>query len=113
MQQVQTAQSGTQKMRTQIKRGNPWSQFLLLSTRYLELLRNDVGNLLILLLQAPVIALMLVLMAHFEIGTGIFDANKLTGCSTRIITACWTTLPAPGPADRADRLSAGRTFSEC
>lgn len=76
-----------QKARTQIKRGNPWSQFVLLSTRYLELLRNDVGNLLILLLQAPVIAVMLVLMARFEVGTGIFDANKLTQCSTRIITS--------------------------
>ncbi len=87
MEQARTAQASQSKARMQVKRGNPWAQFLLLSTRYLELLRNDVGNLLILLLQAPVIAVMLVLMAHFEIGTGIFDANKLTECSTRIITA--------------------------
>src|SRR5205807_1545222 len=78
------AVSKTQK---RVKRGNPWAQFLLLSTRYLELLKNDVGNLLILLLQAPVIAVMLVLMARFEVGTGIFDATKLTECSTRIITS--------------------------
>ncbi|HEU5378949.1 MAG TPA: FHA domain-containing protein [Ktedonobacteraceae bacterium] len=85
------ASSGTlvvsQKARMRIKRGKPWSQFLLLSTRYLELLKNDVGNLLILLLQAPVIAVMLVLMARFEVGSGIFDANKLTQCSTSVITA--------------------------
>jgi ABC-type multidrug transport system ATPase subunit/pSer/pThr/pTyr-binding forkhead associated (FHA) protein len=34
------------------KRGNPLKQFRLLSMRYIELLRNDVGNLLILFLQA-------------------------------------------------------------
>src|SRR5579875_1331828 len=44
------------------KRGNPWKQFSLLSRRYLELLKNDTGNLLILLLQAPVIGLILFLM---------------------------------------------------
>src|SRR6266705_1889979 len=37
----------------QPKRGNPWKQFVLLSLRYIELLKNDLGNLLILLLQAP------------------------------------------------------------
>jgi biopolymer transport protein ExbD len=59
----------------------------LLSTRYLELLKNDVGNLLILLLQAPVIAIMLVLMVRFEVGAGIFDAGKLVQCSTQILTS--------------------------
>jgi ABC transport system ATP-binding/permease protein len=44
------------------KRGNPWKQFSLLSRRYLELLKNDTGNLLILLLQAPIIGLILFLM---------------------------------------------------
>ena len=68
------------------RRGKGWSQFLLLSTRYLELLKNDAGNLLILLLQAPVIAIMLVLMVRFEIGTGVFDANKLVQCHTQILT---------------------------
>ena len=87
IQQSQAALPAATKTRMQVKRGKPWSQFLLLSTRYLELLRNDVGNLLILLLQAPVIAVMLVLMARFEVGSGIFDATKLTGCSTRIITS--------------------------
>ncbi len=69
------------------RQGKGWSQFLLLSTRYLELLKNDAGNLLILLLQAPVIAIMLVLMVRFEIGTGVFDANKLVQCHTQILTA--------------------------
>lgn len=73
--------------RRRVSYGKGWSQFLLLSMRYLELLKNDRGNLLILLLQAPVIALMLVLMVRFEIGTGVFDANKLVQCRTSILTA--------------------------
>lgn len=77
----------SQKPPKRQKRGNPFSQFILLSWRYIELLKNDVGNLLILLLQAPVIALLLVLMVRFEIGTGVFDANKLVQCSTRIVTS--------------------------
>ena len=79
-------QPAAEKAQKRVKRGNAWSQFLLLSTRYLELLKNDKGNLLILLLQAPVIATMLVLMARFEVGPGIFDANSLTQCRTQILT---------------------------
>ncbi|GHO93348.1 ABC transporter ATP-binding protein [Reticulibacter mediterranei] len=61
------------------KRGNPWRQFRILSARYLELLRNDVGNLMILLLQAPIIGLILFLMA----GHGTFDATSITNCPLR------------------------------
>ncbi|HEX9038397.1 MAG TPA: FHA domain-containing protein [Ktedonobacterales bacterium] len=67
--------------------GKGWSQFLVLTRRYLELLRNDRVNLLILLLQAPVIALLLVVMLHFEIGGGIFNSNAITLCQTQIATA--------------------------
>jgi ABC-type multidrug transport system ATPase subunit/pSer/pThr/pTyr-binding forkhead associated (FHA) protein len=72
--------------RARFRGGRGWSQFFLLATRYLELLKNDTGNLLILLLQAPVIAVMLVLMVRFEVGMGIFDANQLTQCRTQILT---------------------------
>jgi ABC-type multidrug transport system ATPase subunit/pSer/pThr/pTyr-binding forkhead associated (FHA) protein len=81
-----TTQPGVGKTQKRVKRGNAWSQFMLLSTRYLELLKNDVGNLLILLLQAPVIGIMLVLMVRFEVGAGVFDANKLVQCRTQILT---------------------------
>ncbi len=81
-----TAQLGAKKTQRQVRRGHGWSQFTLLSTRYLELLKNDVGNLLILLLQAPVIAIMLVLMVRFEVGAGIFDAGQLVQCRTQILT---------------------------
>lgn len=61
------------------KRGNPWRQFGILSARYLELLRNDVGNLMILLLQAPIIAIILFLLA----GHGTFDATSVANCPLR------------------------------
>ncbi|GCE47836.1 ABC-type multidrug transport system ATPase subunit [Thermosporothrix hazakensis] len=58
------------------KRGNPFRQFGILSIRYLELLRNDVGNLLILLLQAPIIGLILFFMAQ----PYIFKETSLVSC---------------------------------
>ncbi len=61
------------------KRGNPWRQFSLLSLRYLELLKNDVVNLLILILQAPLIALILYLLLTPG-GHGIFDPTTIAGC---------------------------------
>ncbi len=74
------------------KRGDPWKQFALLSMRYIELLKNDVGNLLILLLQAPIIGLILMLIAKvvysadtlFPKLTGLtpFDAERMFGGSS-------------------------------
>ncbi|HEX9133253.1 MAG TPA: FHA domain-containing protein [Ktedonobacteraceae bacterium] len=61
------------------KRGNPWKQFSLLSRRYLELLKNDRGNLFILLLQAPIIAAILVLMLSSG-GHGTFDPSSVAKC---------------------------------
>ncbi len=70
----------------QPKRGNPWKQFGLLSSRYMELLKNDVGNLLILLLQAPVIGIILFLLTNpmaFSVGS---DSNSLLFCPPRTTT---------------------------
>lgn len=83
----QARQPEGEQKRRKVRAGHGWSQFLLLSARYLELLKNDVGNLLILLLQAPVIAVMLVLMVRFEIGAGIFNADQLVQCRTQILTS--------------------------
>src|SRR5579883_921080 len=58
------------------KRGNPWRQFRLLSERYLNLLWNDKGNLAILLLQAPIIAIILYLMT----AGGAFSATSMVTC---------------------------------
>ena len=80
-------QSGEVRKQKHTRHGRGWSQFSLLSIRYLELLKNDMGNLLILLLQAPVIAVMLVLMVRFEIGAGVFNANQLAQCRTQILSS--------------------------
>lgn len=69
------------------KRGNGWKQFSLLCLRQMELLKNNVSNLAILLLQAPFIALVLMLLVRFEIGTGIFDTNQVVRCAPQIVTA--------------------------
>ncbi len=97
------ADTDTAKTAQRVKRGNAWSQFILLSTRYLELLKNDVGNLLILLLQAPIIAVMLVLMVRFEVGAGVFDANKLVQCRPQIlVNAQPLGVPQGKPSEQID-----------
>jgi ABC-type multidrug transport system ATPase subunit/pSer/pThr/pTyr-binding forkhead associated (FHA) protein len=83
------------------KRGNPWKLFVLLCMRHVELLKNDPGNLLILLLQAPLVALLLMLMVRFEIGGGIFDPNSIVQCRTQILTSSGP-LALPGISNVAD-----------
>jgi ABC-type multidrug transport system ATPase subunit/pSer/pThr/pTyr-binding forkhead associated (FHA) protein len=79
--------NGHAKARLRPKRGNPLKQFLLLAQRNLELLKNNRSNLIILLLQAPLIALLLVLLVRFEVGTGLFDTNNVVQCSPQIFTS--------------------------
>ncbi len=78
------------------KRGNPFKQFFLLSQRNLELLKNDQANLIILLLQAPLIALLLMLLIRFEVGAGVFDANNVVQCAPRISTTRISLPPQSG-----------------
>ena len=78
------------------KRGNPLQQFLLLNQRNLELLKNDTSNLIILLLQAPLIALLLMLLIRFEVGAGIFNANNVVQCAPRISTTKIALPPQTG-----------------
>src|SRR5262249_8228956 len=60
--------TGANVIHRSYRHANPWRQFSLLSRRYLHLIKNDGANLLILLLQAPVIALILYYLA----GQGTF-----------------------------------------
>ncbi|MFL5666732.1 MAG: FHA domain-containing protein [Ktedonobacteraceae bacterium] len=82
------------------KRGNPWKQFTLLTTRNLELFKNNVPNLLVLLLQAPLVALLLILLVRFEIGPDLFNPNNIVQCRTQILTPSGP-LPIPQLADRS------------
>jgi len=86
--------NGKPKVIKRPKRRNPLKQFLLLSRRNIELIKNDKNTLIILLLQAPLIALLLSLMVRFEIGTGIFDQSKVVQCSPQIIQTTVLTNPA-------------------
>ena len=91
----QPAQPVTKKSKV-VKRGNPFTQFGLLFQRNMELLINDRGNLIILLLQAPLIALFLMLLIYFEVGTGLFDANKVIQCTPQLINSSFVTQQNPG-----------------
>ena len=68
--------SGATGALKQPMRGNPWKQFMLLSMRYIELLKNDRGSLMILLLQAPIIALILFLLAAPD----VFSRTNIVNC---------------------------------
>jgi ABC-type multidrug transport system ATPase subunit len=69
-QQVQTRQVSTLPPP---RRSHPFKQFVLLVRRYVELLYNDPVNLLILLLQAPIIAAILLALTR----TNIFASHTL------------------------------------
>ncbi len=83
----ESALHGRAKGAQRAKRGNPFKQFLLLSQRNFELLKNNRSNLAILLLQAPLIALLLMLLVRFEVGTGLFNTDNVVQCSPRIFTS--------------------------
>ena len=68
--------SGATVALKQPMRGNPWKQFMLLSMRYIELLKTDRGNLMILLLQAPIMALILFLLASPD----VFSHTNIVNC---------------------------------
>jgi ABC transport system ATP-binding/permease protein len=61
---------------TRMRRSNPWRQFSLLARRYLHLIKNDTGNVLLLLLQAPIIGAILYLLAS----STTFTATSIATC---------------------------------
>lgn len=83
----QMPRASTQFLREQqqqakvVRRGTLWRQFLLLSQRYLELLRNDKGNLALLLLQAPIIGLLILLLIK-GVGPDGFNTSSILLCPT-------------------------------
>ncbi|GAC1350133.1 MAG: hypothetical protein NVSMB27_29740 [Ktedonobacteraceae bacterium] len=85
------------------KRGNPFSQFMLLFRRQLELFRNNTSNLVLLFLQAPLIGMLLVLLIRAEVGTGIFDPGNVVQCAPQIFQTTVATNPA-APAGSSQPL---------
>lgn len=79
------------------RRGSLWRQFRLLSLRYLELLKNDRGNLVILLLQAPIIGLMLLFFIK-GVGPDGFSTDLVLRCPTTaaiIAASGYPDVPTP------------------
>jgi len=72
----------TMQAARQPKRAHLFKQFVLLTLRYLELLWNDKANLAILLLQAPVIAFILVFMIQYLIGNNVFSSTEVVQCNS-------------------------------
>ncbi|HEX6121953.1 MAG TPA: ATP-binding cassette domain-containing protein, partial [Ktedonobacterales bacterium] len=97
-----TSAATTARKHTQ--RRNPVAQFALLAQRNLELIRNNRSNLIILLLQAPVIALVLMLLIRFEIGAGLFNPDKVLQCAPQITQTVVTTTPTTDNPTGALRL---------
>jgi ABC transport system ATP-binding/permease protein len=91
------------------KRSKSWRQFAWLSMRYIELLKNDFGNLLILLLQAPIIGLIMLLFIHFGIDPGGFDPANVVQCPTTAQILTVDGLPdIPNPPKDAQFKSCSR-----
>ena len=81
------------------RKGRSWRQFVILSQRYLELLKNDRGNLAILLLQAPLIGLLLLVFIKAA-GPGGLDPGNVVQCpATATIVAAVGYPDVPTPAD--------------
>jgi ABC-type multidrug transport system ATPase subunit/pSer/pThr/pTyr-binding forkhead associated (FHA) protein len=86
------------RKRKRSKRGNPFKQWLLLSQRHLELLKNDLPTLLLLLLQTPLMAVLLLLLIRFELGASIFDGNHIVQCLPQIRTSTGVLALPDAPA---------------
>jgi ABC transport system ATP-binding/permease protein len=101
--------NGHTKTPKRVKSGNPFKQFALLSQRNLELLKNDRSNLIILLLQAPLIALLLMLLVRFEVGSGLFNSGNVVQCTPHIFTSSAVSQTNPsgllGPSGQGQKTS--------
>jgi ABC-type multidrug transport system ATPase subunit len=77
------------------KRGGFWQQFALLSRRRLELLRNDLPTLLILVLQAPLLGLLLMTLIRFGLGADLLEGNSIVRCQPQLRTPSGQVLVIP------------------
>jgi ABC transport system ATP-binding/permease protein len=84
-------------------------QLVLLTQRNVELLKNNRSNLITLLLQAPLLALLLMLLVRFEIGTGIFNASSVVQCVPQIVQTMVRTTPSAANPTGAVRIGVATT----
>ncbi|HEX6122263.1 MAG TPA: ABC transporter permease, partial [Ktedonobacterales bacterium] len=80
------------------KRGiSRFKQFTLLTHRQLELLRNDRVTLLLFLLQAPLMAILVIMLIRSSAGPGLFDQNKAVQCAPQIMQSVVAPSGTSGP----------------
>ena len=94
------------------KRVGQWRQFCFLTLRSIELLKNDIGTLLILLLQAPIIGFLLIVLIKYGIGTGVFSVDSIVQCPTsqHILTATGA-IQVPDMTHRVMSISCARVVN--
>jgi ABC-type multidrug transport system ATPase subunit/pSer/pThr/pTyr-binding forkhead associated (FHA) protein len=93
------------------KHGGFWKQFTLLSLRRLELLKNDVPTLLVLLLQAPLVAVLLMVLIRFGLGAGILDGDSIIQCQPQIRTSTGQVLIVPGISTEGNAVTCDRVLN--
>jgi ABC-type multidrug transport system ATPase subunit/pSer/pThr/pTyr-binding forkhead associated (FHA) protein len=79
-------------------------QVLLLTRRQMELLCNDRSTLVLQLVQAPMLALVVMLLVRSSSGTGLFDPSKVVQCQPQILQSVVTAPPGQPPARGAVQL---------
>jgi ABC-type multidrug transport system ATPase subunit/pSer/pThr/pTyr-binding forkhead associated (FHA) protein len=99
-------QQGKQKKLKTPRHKHPFAQYRLLCRRYFELLKNDRANLALLLLQAPIIALILFALVKASVGPGGFNVNHIVECprTAQVFTSAgFPDVPSPSsPAVSTD-----------
>jgi ABC-type multidrug transport system ATPase subunit len=93
------------------KRGKFGKQFTLLSLRRLELLKNDLPTLLVLLLQAPLVAVLLMVLIRFGLGPGILDGDNIVQCQPQIRTSMGQVLIVPGLSTEGNAIACDRVVA--
>jgi ABC-type multidrug transport system ATPase subunit len=88
-----TAVAKTKSFET-ARRGNAFTQFGLLTRRSIELLKNNRSYFLFLLLQAPLLAVLVMVLIRFEVGPGIYDSAQVVQCAPRIVQRVVTVPPS-------------------
>ncbi|HEY7357911.1 MAG TPA: FHA domain-containing protein, partial [Ktedonobacterales bacterium] len=106
-----TAAAAPLKEIRRAKHGGFWKQFTLLTLRRLELLKNDVPTLLVLLLQAPLVAVLLMVLIRFGLGPGILDGNSIIQCQPQIRTSTGQVLIVPGVSTQGNAIACSQVLT--
>ena len=83
----------------------------MLTLRRLELLKNDVPTLLVLLLQAPLVAVLLMVLIRFGLGPGILDGDSIIQCQPQIRTSTGQVLIVSGVSTQGNAVACSQVLT--